>query len=233
MKGKIILAVGAHQDDIDFTAAGSIAHWIKMGAEAYYLVATDGSKGSPDPEILSEQLSSIRRREQEDAAAVLGVEKVYFLNHIDGELINSLELRKEIVIIIRKVKPDIVITFDPTFVYSPSHGFINHPDHRAIGQATLDAIYPCARDSRAFPELLKDELNPHKTKEVMLVNFNHHNFFVDISGTLELKLEALRKHVSQNPDVSAMEKWVKERAKEMGEKINAKYAEGFVRIEIS
>src|SRR3989338_2489609 len=110
---RVILAVGAHQDDIDFIASGSIAKWIKKGAAVYYLLCTNGNKGSDDPKMTSAKLAKIRRKEQENAAKVLGVKKVFFLGHHDTELEPTLKLKKEIVKVIRKVNPTLVVTLDP------------------------------------------------------------------------------------------------------------------------
>lgn len=227
-----ILAIGAHPDDLDYGASGTIAKWVKEGAKAYYLVATDGSKGCVNDEILTEQLIKIRRQEQESACRILGVEKVFFLSHIDGELENSLALRKEIARVIRHTKPDIVITIDPTFVYCVKDGFVNHPDHRAVGQASLDAIYPFARDARAFPELLNEGFKPHKVKQVMLLNFNVHNYYVDISSSLDLKIKALEQHKTQHQSIDKMKQEVQDEASEFGKYASCQYAEGFVKIEI-
>lgn len=141
MKNKIILAVGAHPDDTDFGASGTISKWVEEGATAYYLIATDGSRGSTDPKMTHKKLAKIRRKEQEEAARVLGVKKVFFLNHTDTQLVSDIFLKEEIVRIIRTVRPDIVITMDPAFYYSAENGFINHTDHRAAALAAMDAVF--------------------------------------------------------------------------------------------
>lgn len=197
MKGKTILCVAAHPDDLEFCGAGAVAKWASEGSNVYYLILTDGSKGSEDPKVSASKLIKTRRVEQEEAAKVLGVKKVFFLDFVDGELENTLELRREIVKIIRQVQPDTVLTMDPTMVFDQKFGFINHPDHRNAGQATLDAVFPFARNSRTFAEHLKEGLKPHKVSEVLLINFSNANFFVDISGTLNKKLKALACHKSQ------------------------------------
>ena len=199
---KRVLAVGAHADDIDFSASGGAALWAAEGAHVEYLVITDGSSGSGDDRSVSpEQLIELRRDEQRTAAKILGAQNVHFLDYVDGTLENTLDLKRDIVRVIRQVRPDTVIVFDPTFVYSSELGFINHPDHRAAGQATLDAIFPLARDHLSFPELYeKEKLEPHKVEHALLVNFETANYYVDITKHLETKLKGLFAHTSQISD---------------------------------
>lgn len=230
---RIVLGIGAHADDIDFSASGSIARWVDEGAEVHYLILTDGSSGSSDTSISSEQLVKERQEEQRNAAATLGAVEVHFLHYKDGALENTLELRKDIVRMIRTIRPDTVIVFDPTFVYSSKLGFINHPDHRAAGQATLDGIFPLARDHMSFPELFNEEkLQPHKVAHALLVNLETANYYVDISKYLEKKFEGLFKHTSQIPDQLVIRERITERAKMLGQTSGFKYAEGFIRIDV-
>lgn len=233
IKGKVILAVGAHPDDLEFGCSATIAKWVSEGATAYYLIVTDGSKGFEDHTLANEELIKTRYREQKQAAKVVGVKKVFFLNFIDGELVNSLVVRKEIVRIIREIKPDVVFTMDPTLVYDEERGFINHPDHRAAAQATLDAVFPFARNSRTFPELLDLGFATHHVKTVLLNNFRKANYFVDVSSTLDKKLAALDCHQSQGDNGDDVDKWVIESAERNGQQAGCKYAEGFVRIDLS
>src|SRR6476660_9347925 len=141
-----VLAVGAHADDIDITCGGSLARWAKDGAKVFYLILTDSSCGSDDEDMTREQLTSLRQAEQRAAAQSLGASDVFFTDHCDGTLEVTQELKLEIARVIRQVKPDTVITFDPTVIYDAEMGMINHTDHRAAGQATIDAFYPLARD---------------------------------------------------------------------------------------
>lgn len=230
MKDKIILAIGAHPDDTDFGASGTIAKWVKEGATAYYIVATDGSRGSDDPKMTHKKLAAIRKSEQEAAAKVLGVKKVFFLNHPDTQLVSDLKLKEELVRIIRTVKPNIVITMDPTFYFNDD--FINHTDHRAVSLAAMDAVFPLSRDRLTFPEHEKVGLKPHKTEEIMFVSFGEGSYFVDISSSLDSKIEALSKHASQFGNFSDIEKRMRDRAKEVGKKGKMKAAESFKRIVI-
>lgn len=229
---KVILAVGAHPDDIDIGCSGTVAKYIEEGNKIYYLILTDGSKGSEDPKISNKELSKIRKTEQQKAADLLGVQKVFFLDFIDGELQNTPALRKEIVKIIRQLKPDLVICWDPTFYYDENRMFVNHPDHRAAGETTMDCVYPFARNARTFPELLKQGLEPHIVEELLLFNFGKANYFVDISKTINKKIAALSCHKSQFQDIEKFVLRIKEMSKMLGQKTkpNVKYAEGFVRI---
>ena len=232
MKGKTILAVVAHADDLDFGCAGSIAKWAKDGAVIHYLILTDGSKGSEDMSITNEELAKMRVEEQKNAADVLGVKEVHFGGFTDGELYNTPELRYAIVKLIRELKPDRVLTTDPTFVYSEEFGFINHPDHRNAGQATLDSVFPFARNSRTFPDLLEEGLKPHSVLDVCIVNFVRGNYVVDISDTFDLKIKALEKHQSQLGDIKGFKERMKERASMIGKNKGYKLAESFVRIQL-
>ena len=229
---KVVLGVAAHPDDLDFMASGTFAKYIQDGARAYYLILTDGGAGSEDRSMTSAQLMQIRQAEQRNAGKVLGLQDVFFCDFQDGALQNSLAVKKEVVRAIRTVRPDVVISIDPSVLYSAQFGFINHPDHRAAGQAALDAVFPLARDHMSFPELLDEGLEPHKTKTVLLMNMNEHNFAVDISKTIELKFKALAEHESQVPNLAAVKERFTARAAEVAKPYGFSYAETFMRIDI-
>ncbi|HUD06702.1 MAG TPA: PIG-L deacetylase family protein [Candidatus Saccharimonadales bacterium] len=232
LKPKVVLGVGAHPDDMDFSSSGSFAIWAAKGAEAYYLVLTDGSKGSDNLDMSSAELIKTRQDEQRAAAKILGLKDVFFLGYPDAYLEPTLELKKDITRVIRKLKPDTVVTMDPSVIYSVDNGFINHSDHRVAGQCTLDAVYPMARDRLTFPDLISEGYVPHKVKTVLLVSFNNHNFQVDITGSIDKKLEALAAHTSQINDVESIKKWIKQRASRNVEIDSAKYVESFVRLDL-
>ena len=232
LKPKIVLGIAAHPDDLDFGAAGTMAHFAKQGADIHYLIITDGSKGSDDMNISSVELVKMRENEQKNAVEIIGGKGVTFLGYPDGELQITLELKKDIIKVIRTIKPDIVITMDPSMLYSAKRGFINHPDHRAAGQATLDSVFPLARDHLAFPELFESGYLPHKTPTVLLTNFDNPTFIVDITDTLQTKLLALRAHASQVGNMEDATKWLTEGAEMIGKTAGYKYGEGFVRIDI-
>jgi LmbE family N-acetylglucosaminyl deacetylase len=234
---KIALGVAAHPDDLDFSAAGSVAAWTAAGAAVYYLVLTNGNKGTEDREIVPDDLVELRRQEQRDAARILGVTDVFFHDYEDGELMVTMEVKRDIARIIRQVRPDTVFTMDPGMLYSASTGFINHPDHRAAGQATLDAVFPLARDHLSLPELyLSEKLEPHKVSTVLLTRFSRDrdtdDFYVDISGVIDKKLSALAAHASQIPDMAGTQEFIRKRAAEAGEAAGCDYAEGFIRIDV-
>lgn len=229
---KVVLGVAAHPDDLDASAAGTVAAWAAKGAEVYYLILTNGDKGSADPEADPKELMRLRQAEQRAAAQVLGVKDVYFMAYEDGMLVCDMDVKRDVVRVIRQVRPQVVITMDPCMIYDIDRGFINHPDHRAAGQATLDAVYPLARDPLTFPELLAEGLEPHITDTVLLTNFSKHNCYVDITGTFETKIEALAAHASQMTDMQEVRRFMEDQAVAAGQESGVTYAEGFVRIEV-
>lgn len=232
LEPKTVLGIAAHPDDLDFGAAGTMALFASQGAEVHYLILTDGSKGSEDLQVSPEELIKIREAEQRKAVQAVGGVTVEFLGYPDGMLEVSMELKKEIVKVIRSLKPDVVITMDPSVLYSADRGFINHPDHRAAGQAALDAVFPLARDHLSFPDLYKAGYLPHKTKTVLLTNFDRSNFYVDITPTFERKLSALGAHASQISDMERTARFMEERARAAGKEAGCELAESFVRIDV-
>lgn len=231
---KIVLAIGAHPDDMDFGAAGTLAKWAALGCDVQYVIATDGSKGSANPGMTAAKLRQTRQSEQRAAAQQVGASQVHFLPYEDGKLEVTMALKRDIVRLIRHVRPEAVITMDPTLVYSLEQGVINHADHRAIGQATLDAVYPLARDHLSFPELYsKEHLKPHKVMHVLLTRYDDANFFVDISDTLDCKIQTLQAHASQLADAQAIATALKDRAAKLGQQVGCRYAEGFIRIDLA
>ena len=226
-----VLAVFAHPDDMDFSSSGTIAKWADQGADITYLVCTDGGKGSDDPRMSSRRLAGIRRKEQIAAARTLGVKDVLFLAHPDGQLVADMRLKEEIVRVIRMKKPDAVITTDPAFLYSIERGSINHPDHRAAGQAAMDAVFPLARDRLHFPAHERGGLASHKVKTLLLVSFDAPNHLEDIRATMFKKTAALRAHKSQVGEGAFAR--VRERASLWGKRGAMGFAEGFKRIDLA
>jgi LmbE family N-acetylglucosaminyl deacetylase len=223
-----VLVVAAHPDDPEFACGGTSAGWAAEGKEVYYLLCTRGDKGTSDREMTSERLVDIREREQRAAASVIGAREVTFLRFPDGELAPTLEFREAIVQEIRRIRPQVVVTHDPTSVYGESN--INHPDHRAVGTATLDAIYPTARDRLQFPAHEEAGLLPHKVKEVYLWGAPKPNVWIDVSSAFDRKIEALRCHVSQVGKAEQLAERMRERAKHVGEPQGIPLAEAFFRI---
>lgn len=228
---KIVLGIVAHPDDLDVGAGGTLAHFARAGAEVHYLILTDGGKGSDDMTMTSAQLTTLRHAEQQTALNIVGGKSITFLDYPDGELEVTMELKKEIVKVVRTIKPDVVITMDPSVIYSASNGIINHPDHRAAGQATLDAIFPLARDRLTFPDLYTAGYEPHKTATILMVNFNESNFTVDITDTFETKTNALNAHVSQFGDQEGST-WLRDMAETQGRQAGYELAESFIRIDM-
>lgn len=206
-----------------------MAKFAGQGATVYYLVLTDSCKGTADPQMTTEKLKHIREHEQNAALEIIGGKAVEFLGYCDCELEVTQELKGKIVEAIRTIKPDVVVTFDPSMVYSAEHGFINHPDHRAAGQATLDAVFPIARGPLCYPEHLKAGLQPHNTSTILLFNFDKSNFAVDITNTFSKKLAALEAHGSQE---TMPPEYLEEIAREQGEQYGFELAEAFMRIDI-
>jgi len=233
-KNKIILAIGAHPDDNDFGFGATVARAAKEGAKIIYVLATSGQRGSSNKNLTSDDLAKIRMQEQENAAKVLGVKEVHFLGYCDGELVPDIFLKEQIVNYIRKYKPDIVFGMDPSRFYYKENGFVNHSDHRAIGEATLDAVYPLSRDLLSFPEHQELGLKPHKVKELFMSSFllEDANYFVDITNTFKIKIKALSCHKSQIGDIEALRKRMEARAKELGARAGYKLAEAFVRLKL-
>lgn len=232
LRPKVVLGIAAHPDDLDVGAGGTLAYFASQGAEVHYLILTDGGKGSDDLSMTPQKLTEIRHAEQQAALEIVGGRSITFLDYPDGELEVTLTLKQSIVKTIRTVKPDVVITMDPTVIYSAVNGIINHPDHRAAGQATLDAVFPLARDWMAFPELYQAGFMPHKTATVLLVNFNESNFSIDITDNFETKLRALKAHTSQFTAIDELNDWMRTIAETQGQKAGYTLAESFVRIDI-
>ena len=220
---KRVLLVTPHPDDAEGGCGGAVAKWIKGGAEVVYVLCTNGDKGTSDYEMSPERLAAIREKEQSEAAHVLGVKDVVFLRHPDGTLEDNLEFRSEVVREIRRHKPDVVMCLDP--FRSKSH---THRDHRISGQVTMDAAFTYAWRRHHFPEHVTEEgLEPHSVKEIYLWGSEEPDTFVDVSETLELKLETLLKHASQITDPERARQWIPTGAQRMGERANLDYAEGF------
>ncbi len=192
------MVVVAHPDDAEFMVAGTVAKWARAGCEVTYVIVTRGDKGSDDPGMTPGRLTAVREAEQREAGAILGVRNYEFMGYDDGYLQATLELRRDITRLIRKYRPEVVLCFDPTNRIV-SDNYVNHPDHRASGDATVDAVFPSARDRLTFPELLVDGYEPHRVSQLWLGSTAQANVWVDIGETLELKRRALCAHPSQLP----------------------------------
>jgi LmbE family N-acetylglucosaminyl deacetylase len=221
------LVVFAHPDDAEFGVAGTVAVWIRGGAQVSYLCVTDGSAGSNEPGAARGDLRTVREAEQRAACRVLGVAECTFLGHVDGELEASLDLRREITREVRRIRPDVLVAPDPVRFWDESRTYINHPDHRAAGQACMAVINPDAPTRPQFPELLDEGLEPFEVPNLWIPAYEGDaDTFVDISETIELKIEALRCHASQIHD-RPIDEWIRRRAKERGAPEGLEYAESF------
>ena len=223
---KRALVIAAHPDDSEFGVGGTAALWARDGWEFFYLICTDGSKGSEDPEMTAERLVPLRRDEQRAAAGVLGVKDVFFLDYVDGELAYTPDFMRDVVRYIRRLKPYAVFSHDPNQIVR--NLFINHPDHRCAGTVALDAVYPIARNRPSFPELIAEGLEPHSVKEVYLWGTSDPTFEVDITPVEDLKFRALMQHKSQFVDMlERMQGWRQRWAEPDG-----RFLERFRRLEL-
>ncbi|MEU4326418.1 PIG-L deacetylase family protein [Nonomuraea dietziae] len=222
-----VLVVTAHPDDVDFGAAGTIAQFVDKGVEVTYLLVTSGDAGGNEREVDGEGMAELRRAEQAEAAKAVGVTDVRFLSgYRDGRVEPTIELRRDIARVIRQVRPELVITSTPERNYQ----FIgpSHPDHRAVGGATLDAVYPDARNPYAYAELA--DLEAWTVGEVWLLGGTSPNHFVDITDTIDRKITALTAHASQVGHREGFEEFVRERWSGIALKAGlgeGRYAEAF------
>lgn len=226
---KKILVVLAHPDDPEFFCGGSIARWIKHGHIVNYCLLTRGDKGTHDSNYSANDLAVIREKEQKAAAAVLGVNNVFFGDYQDGYLVPSLDARRDVIRMIRKNKPDILVSCDPTNIF-PNDERINHPDHRAVGQIVVDAVFPGAGSFLYFPELLEEGLEPHVVKEVWLSVTGQPNVVLDITEFWETKLKALHEHRSQIGDQEKFDERMRNRRNPDSSAEMPKYEERYRRI---
>ena len=221
-----VLVIVAHPDDIESWAAGTVCRFVDAGRSVVYVLCTSGDKGTSDPEQSPQEVACIREGEQIEAAHVLGVEDVVFLRWPDSEVEPTLALRRELVRQVRLHRPDLVITHDPVPPYRL------HPDHRAVGRATLDALFPCARDPLTFVEQIREEgLQPHLVPEVWLFATEVPDTWVDIATTLPRKIDSRLAHKSQFTDAMELERNWYQRATEVGKPVGLEAAEAFKRVD--
>lgn len=222
-----VLVIVAHPDDADFGVAATIARWIRAGTVARLVCCTSGDAGADDARTDPLELARRREAEQRAAAAVVGYEAVDFLHRPDGALDNDLALREQLVRIIRRFRPDAVVAMDPTVVIH-ERGHIQHVDHRTAALAAVDAVYPASRNAMAFPHLVIDEgLEPHTVTGLYLFFTERANAWIDVSDTIDIKLAALREHVSQLRKPDELEEMLRRWSAEAGEEIGVTAAEAF------
>jgi len=221
-----VLAVYAHPDDPEISCGGTLARWANAGAEVHILICTRGEKGSQDPDQDPDELARIRITEMDAAAEVLGLAGHRSLDYGDGEIENTTEVRRQIVEEIRRVRPDLLVCPDPTAVFF-GNSYYNHHDHRATGWAALDAAAPAAGNPHYFP----DAGPVHHVSSVYLSGTMEPDVWVDVSDTLDLKIEALFRHTSQLTETGEFFRaFLRDRAEEGGRVMGVRYAEGFRRL---
>jgi len=214
-----ILFVTAHPDDLDFGAGATIAQWSDAGIQVSYCICTNGDQGGKDLTVTRDEMRITRQREQRNAATVLGVSDLHFLNYHDGLLEPTIQLRKDIVRIIRTVRPQRIVVQSPERNYDRI--FASHPDHLAAGEAAMQAVYPDCGNPFAFPDLLHDEgLEPWNVSEAWVMTNEFSDHYIDTTSTIDRKIQALREHVSQIEDMDAMgdrvREWGANNAKSLG-----------------
>lgn len=231
--GGPVLAIFAHPDDTEFVCGGTLALWASKGRRLVFAFCTDGSKGTSDPTMNAPRLIQTRQEEQRAAARVLGCDEVAFLPYPDAMLEPSIPLRRDLTRLIRQHRPETVVCFDPT-VYWMGDFYLQHPDHRASGEAALAAVFPSARDRLTFPELYAEGLEPHNVEEVYLASpgLGQANRWVDIGDTLDRKVEAMLRHASQIGDAERTQSILRAFAKMSGETKGLAAAESFRVIDL-
>jgi len=211
-----VLVIVAHPDDIDFGAAGTVATFVDHGVEVVYGLVTDGDAGEP-ADYTPPELKELRHAEQEAAGAVVGVTEIHWLGFHDGAVVADLDLRRSVSRLIRRVRPDLVITQSP--VRDLDRIYASHPDHLATGEAVTCAVYPDARNAHSFPELLHEGCTPHSVPRLWLMASAETDTHVDISDSLDRKIEALLAHHSQNDSrADTLPKMITEWARENAER---------------
>lgn len=220
------MVIVAHPDDMEFSSAGTVARLAREGKKTILIQVTSGDKGSSDPSVSPHAMATVREGEERDACRRLGVSEVVFLRCTDGELLPDLSLRERIVRMIRSHKPDVVISHDAFRPYAL------HPDHRAVGLATTDSVYPAARDPQNFSSHLREGLEPHKTAELWLFGAEQPDKHIDITGTFAAKMDALMAHESQVGTGDGMEERLRERASELAADQPFELAEAFKVIQM-
>jgi LmbE family N-acetylglucosaminyl deacetylase len=219
------MVIAAHPDDADFGPAGTVARWIDEGSTGWLVCCTSGDQGGEDPDADPLELAALRETEQRAAAAIVGYAGLTFLHGPDGALVNDLALREQLVREIRTFQPDAVFATDPDTIFYRGGG-INHTDHRAAGIAAVDAVYPAARNPMAFPWLARSGLGPHRVRRVYLFWSERADTWIDVSATIERKIDALRAHASQIHDPAGLADRIRSWAAEEGARIGVAAAEG-------
>ena len=224
-----ILCIAAHPDDHEFTIGGSVARWAREGREVAFCLVTTGGAGVNEHTPSSEGLIPVREKETRAAAKILGVKDVVLLGYPDGTLEPTLGMRRDLTRVIRRFRPDIVVCSDPTVRWYGNE-YLNHPDHRAVADAALDAVFPSSETRAIFTDLLGEGLQPHKVKQVFIAGALEPDVFVDIGATLGAKCRALKAHRSQVGKGEWVDQLLKSWALRDGKRGGPRYAEAFKRM---
>ena len=212
------MAVMAHPDDVEFSCAGTLARWARAGARISIVLLTSGDVGIAQEGMTRVQAAAIREAEAAEAARIIGAAEIRFMREPDGMLEATVALRKKIVREIRRFRPEVVITGDPTILWA-GEGYINHPDHRAGALVTVDAIFPAAGQPNLFEDLALEGLQAHKVRKVFVTNWRQGEVWESIDDTIDVKVAALRAHKSQMRDWDVeknIKEWAAERARDHG-----------------
>jgi LmbE family N-acetylglucosaminyl deacetylase len=233
MENEVVAVFGAHPDDLDWACGGTVAAWARAGKEIYFVLTTSGESGEDHRRRLvlpPAEIAELRETEQRLAASILGIKEVLFLGQPDGRVEATLAFRDQLVNVLRRLRPHIVISLDPG-LWAFDNFYMFHADHRATALAVFDAIYPAAGNPCYTPQP-DAGLPPHKVREVYFSGTSQPNMYVDITETIELKVQGLISHRSQLTEPQAMARYVREIASQHGEQIGCRYAEAFRRLDV-
>lgn len=224
---KSFMAIFAHPDDIEFSCAATLAKWVRAGSRGAYLLVTSGDVGIATEGMTREKAAEIREKESLEAAAVAGITDVTFFREPDGMVENNISLRRRVVREIRRFQPEVVVTGDPTVVYT-EWGGVNHPDHRAVGGVALDAVYPACGQPNLFEDILEEDGYPaHKVRKIYVVSWAAGQTLIDVTDTIDVKIEALEKHVSQVGESEGLGDRIRQRSIDRARGVEFEYAERF------
>jgi LmbE family N-acetylglucosaminyl deacetylase len=220
-----VVSIAAHPDDMEFSCVGTLARWAKLGCRVVYVLCTSGDAGIEVPGMTRARAAEIREAEALAAAKLAGAQEVVFLHEPDGMLEATMQLRRKLVREIRRWKPEVVITDDPTIVWA-SEDYINHPDHRAAALAAVDAIFPASGNPMIYPEMEDEGILPHRPRKVYVHSWSGADVYVNIEDTIDIKIAALRAHTSQMKGWDPEES-IRQWAAESGKGKEMAYAESF------
>jgi LmbE family N-acetylglucosaminyl deacetylase len=227
-----VLGVFAHPDDAEISSGGTLAKWAAEGREVHLLILTNGDRGADEPDTDRDDLAKVRAIEQAEASKVLGLKGFRILDNHDGELMNTPDVRREIIYEIRQIRPVCVMTLDPT-TWFIGNRFMNHHDHRTAGATVFDAVFPGAGNPNYFPEHREEGLEAWKVPVIRFAWTTEPNIYEDITGFMETKLAALREHRSQikKGQLQFFEQWMPLEADESGRLIGVQHAEPFRQLQ--